>query len=127
MLATLKLRSFWIYWLRQALLLLLSQALLALVAWLLYSRSTYLQSFFYSDILLLFGTLELMLAGAAMMSRSQEAEAPLNRGVQAYPVQGAEGETNAGPQSYSRRRYSWGLRLAAGGLLMILFSALVSI
>ena len=115
-------RWFHAFWLRFGLELLVWEAVVLALAWMLFSRMHW--GHYFSDVLFAVGVLELMAASVGMLGRPYET-ASGGYGVPALPVQPSEQERREQAVAEYIEKRSFALRLGASGLLTVLAALIV--
>ncbi len=110
-------------WLRLTLDLLVWEAALLALAWLL-RLAGWAQRYRFSDELLVIGLLALLTASLGMLGRPFAAFGP--EGVPAFPVQPSQQEQREQMRDEYVEKKSFATRLVAAGLLTVLFSFVLS-
>ncbi|HVN55842.1 MAG TPA: hypothetical protein VMT46_16030 [Anaerolineaceae bacterium] len=114
-------RFFQSYWLRLGLKMVVWEAVVLMLSWLLFRWLHWLKNF--GDVLLLVGVLEVMAASVGMMGRPYEvSNSPW--GVLSSSVQPSERERREQAIAEYIEKRSFSMRLIASGLLTILASLL---
>ena len=109
-------------WLRFGLELLVWEAVVLALAWMLFSRMHW--GHYFSDVLFVVGVLELMAASVGMLGRPYEPSGG-GYGVPALPVQPSEQERREQAVAEFIEKRAFALRLVASGLLTVLAALMV--